>query len=102
MKSEAPFPIWLFNLVAFAACFIAFAAFGNVAGYRVLGLVCCVGGAVVMYIRSIPIGIEGRPPSFYISGGAALFVGFLLSLLGLIILLFAKSISGDISWSHSI
>lgn len=53
--------------IVFLASFIAaqFLA-GIVAALRVAGVACLVTALVWVIERSVPVGIEGRPPSFYL------------------------------------
>ena len=59
----------------------------HVAAVRVAGVACFVCGVVWMWKRSIEVGIEGREPSFFLTGVPALLAGLLMVALGLATLL---------------
>ena len=69
--------------IGFAAIVAASLLFGIVAGVRVAGLGCIVSGVIWAVRRSIPVGWEGRPPSYFVTGFLALIVGMAIVLLGI-------------------
>ena len=64
--------------------------FGITAAVRVLGVACAVEGAICIIGRSIPVGFEGRPPSFFLVGAGAVIAGVVLVGLGVVLLLFPE------------
>jgi hypothetical protein len=69
--------VW--ELALFAALALVGLIFGAVVFYRILGLV-GVGWALVQAARRrVPVGVEGRTPSFHIQGAAAVAVGLVLA-----------------------
>jgi hypothetical protein len=73
--------ISIFHLVEFAAVVAVSFLFGAVAFYRVLGILGAAHGLVIACRRNIPVGIEGREPSFYLQGKAAIVAGVTLALI---------------------
>jgi uncharacterized membrane protein HdeD (DUF308 family) len=56
-------------------------------GWRLLfGVILMAAGLVWIIRRNVSVGIEGRPPSFYVRGRWAVALGVLAITLGLIIL----------------
>ena len=76
-------------MIQFAAIVAVDFVFGHVAFYRVLGIVATIYGIAMARTRKIPVGIAGREPSYYLEGGAALFVGLLLTAASLALSWFA-------------
>jgi hypothetical protein len=85
------------------AFFVAFVAahffFGITVAVRVMGVGCIVGGTLWAKRRSVPVGIEGEPPSFYIRGTGATLIGIALTILGLALLVFANEAACIVGWA---
>jgi hypothetical protein len=69
--------------VCFAASIAALELFGTAAGVRMAGLGFIVGGVIWAVRREIPVGWEGRPPSYFVTGFLSLMVGMAMVLLGI-------------------
>jgi hypothetical protein len=67
------------ELIWFAVLVGVFFIFGAAWTWRLAGLPMAIGGVVTIRQRSLPVGIEGRPPSFYVRGKAAIVAGLLSS-----------------------
>jgi hypothetical protein len=84
----------LLEIAAFAVLVIAFFILGAAWAWRLAGLYMACGGIWTIRTRSIPVGIEGRPPSFYVRGTAAIVGGVLFILGGVLIALLANHMPG--------
>lgn len=60
--------------------------FGITAAVKVVGVTCIATGILWMLRRSVPVGIENRPPSFYLGGLTALFAGMVMAAVGAFLL----------------
>ncbi len=87
--------IWTF--LGFIICIIVFIVFGEVAGFRVIGLLCIIQAVYALKTQSVPVGIEGRPASFYITGFPAIIYGILLGLVGTFFVLFPMVVSNALT-----
>ena len=85
----------------FAALVIVFLVFGPVALLRVLGVVLAAGGIYSFLQGSIPYGIEGRPPSGYISGTSARLVSLAILALGVLLVAAAPEAACITGWAQS-
>ena len=89
--------------IAGALFFVGFIAahlmFGSTAAVRVLGLACLVTGVVWGFGRSIPVGMEGRPPSFFLHGIGALLAGIAMVALGVALLLYSSQAVCMLGWA---
>ena len=74
--------------------------FGITAAVRVLGLACIVTGVVWSFGRSVPIGIEGRPPSFFLNGTCALIAGIAMVALGAAFMVYATQAACLLGWAN--
>ena len=81
------------GLAGIAACLLAFATLGNIAAFRVVGVVIISHSAYVLVTRSVPVGIKGRPASFYLTGASAISVGILLGVVGVLLVLYPSEAS---------
>ena len=84
-------------LVAFIAAQLMI---GITAAVRVLGVACVATGIVWSLGRSIPVGIEGRAPSFFLQGLGALIVGVAMVALGVGFLLYAAQAACLLGWAN--
>jgi hypothetical protein len=80
------------SLAAFVAIVMVFVFVGNVAGFRVAGVATAVSGLVTVKRGALPVGIEGRPPSFYLTGIWATVGGLAIVALGCALILFAPEV----------
>ena len=89
--------------IAGALFFVGFIAthlmFGITAAVRVLGIACLVTGIVWSFGRSIPVGMEGRPPSFFLQGIGALLAGVAMVSLGVALLLYSSQAACMLGWA---
>ncbi len=86
--------------------FVAFAA-ASISGHplwatRIFGIGLVEGGFVWMKSRSIPVGIEDRPPSFFVTGTSAFLLGLIMAALGLAIIVFAERATCLLGWAGDI
>ena len=88
--------------VFFVGFIAAHLIFGINTAVKVLGLACVVFGLFCAIDRSVPVGIEGRPPSFFIRGIGALLVGFLMAGLGAFLMLFSNQAACIFGWSTAL
>ena len=80
------FPWWAVGFVGLLVIVALFTFVSSKAGMRGLGVVTLSQATVHLISRRIPYGWEGRQPSGYITGTAAVIVAALLALLGLAML----------------
>ena len=73
--------------------------FGITVAIRVLGVACIAAGAVWIIGRSVPVGIEGRPPSFFLRGAGALIAGIAMAALGVAFLLYSQQAACLLGWA---
>jgi len=86
----------------FFVCFIAAHLFFGIAvAVKVLGVACLFTGAIWSIGRSVPVGIEGRPPSFFIRGIGALFAGLVMATLGVLLLLYSSQAACMLGWDSA-
>ena len=92
-----------FETVAGAAFFVAFIAahflLGISAAVRVAGAACVAAGLVWVVGRSVPVGVEDRPPSFFIRGAGAMVAGIAIAALGVTFLLFPRQTACILGWA---
>ena|SRR5882672_65994 len=86
--------------VGFAAIVAADLLFGIVAAVRLAGLGCMVTGVIWVVRRSIPVGWEGKPPSYFIAGFPALMVGMAIVLLGIALVAFSSQAACMFGWKN--
>ena len=87
------------GVVFFVAFIAAHLFFGITAAVRVFGVACLVAGAIWIVGRSVPVGIEGRPASFFLRGVGARFAGFAMAALGVILVIFSSQASCLLGWT---
>lgn len=68
------------NLAEFLAIVAVSTVFGAAAFYRVLGIVGAVHALLGALSQNIPVGIEGRAPSFILRGRTAVVVGIVIAI----------------------
>src|SRR5215467_12876748 len=84
------------GLVAFI---VAQFLFGITSAVRVLGILCVVSGAYWVLRGSVPVGIEGRPPAFYLRGASALIAGMAMAALGFALFVYSKQAACLLGWA---
>jgi hypothetical protein len=86
--------------------FVAFIAadflFGITVAVRILGATCLIAGTIWAVRRSVPVGIEGRPPSFFLRGGGALVAGIALMVFGVFLLLYSVQAACLLGWGKEL
>lgn len=87
-------------VVGFIACVVAFFALGNIAGVRVVGIVVIGGALRTLITRSVPVGIRGRAPFFYITGPTAVIVGLIMALMGVLLVVYPQEVVNLMVSSH--
>ena len=83
----------------FVGFIVAHLMFGITAAVRVLGIACMVTGIVWSIGRSIPVGVEGRPPAFFLQGTGALLTGIAMAALGVALLFYASQAVCVLGWA---
>jgi hypothetical protein len=88
--------------IAGAVFFVSFIAtdwlLGITSAVKVVGVACLVAGAVWIIGRSVPVGIEGRRPSFFIRGPGALLAGLAMASAGIFLLLYSSQATCMLGW----
>jgi hypothetical protein len=74
---------WCTSIIIFIAFVGADLLLSAKAAVRVAGVACIAAGVLWIFRRSVPIGIEGRPPSYYLSGWIAIFAGLAIAAVGI-------------------
>jgi hypothetical protein len=91
------------QIIAGIAFFVAFIAaqflFGIAAAVKVLGVACVATGAVWVIGRSVPVGIEERPPSFFLRGWVAIVAGLVMASLGIGLVLYSHQSVCVLGWA---
>lgn len=85
----------------FAAFIVADRFFGPIATVRVVGVAFMVCGLVQSVERNIPIGIEGREPSFYLRGKLAVVAGLASFALGVFFMIYPGPVACVLGWPAS-
>src|SRR5258706_14745044 len=90
--------------VAGAAFLVAFVAaqffLGIAAAARVADAACIVTGVVWLVGKSVPVGVEGRPPSFFVRGAGAAIACVAIAALGIILLIYAGQAACLLGWGN--
>jgi len=83
------------QLTALAMLLIAFCfvALGPVWGWRAGGVVFSIQGAIVCFTRSLPAGLAGPLPRFYLRGTPAVIAGLFIILAGALIVSYAHHLA---------
>ena len=81
------------GLAAFLILVVVFLAFGPRVGWRVTGVISLF--LSVRWLREgrVGVGIEGYPPSFYLTGKSAVAMSLLGIILSLLLILYPEAIS---------
>lgn len=80
---------WFAGLFFFIAFIAAHFMFGIKAAVKVLGVACIATGLLWMCRQSVPVGAEGREPSFYLNGWGAVLAGLLMLVVGVMLLIYS-------------
>jgi hypothetical protein len=83
----------------FAGFIAADLLIGHVAAVKVMGLACAVCGISWMWRKSVGVGIEGREPSFFLTGAAARLAGLLMLAVGAAMLFRSAGVACLFGWS---
>ena len=100
MSSEKRHRIeWYAGLIFFIAFIGAHLLFGAKAAVKVAGIACVASGLLWMIRRSVPVGIEGRAPSFHLGGFAALVAGAAMLAVGVALLAYSALATCLLGWA---
>ena len=92
---------WYAGAVVFIAFIAAHLMFGAKAAVKVLGVACVATGLLWMVRRSVPVGIEGRAPSFYLGGWGAILAGLAMLAVGVVMLTYAAVAVCLLGWGSA-
>lgn len=90
------------GLAFFIATIAVDISLGINAAVKVVGAACVVIGIIWIGRRAIPIGIEGRAPSFYLRGRAAILSGIAMIAFGIALLLYSAQAAYLLGWAEQI
>lgn len=82
----------------FAAMVAAYSFFGIITSIRVAGICLIVSGVLSVTKRAIPVGWEGQPPSFFMTGSVAVVAGVLIASLGATLVMFPSQVACFFWW----
>ena len=100
MSSEKRHRIeWYVGLIFFIAFIGAHLLFSAKAAVKVAGVACVASGLLWMIRRSVPVGIEGRSPSFYLGGFAAFIAGAAMLVVGVALLVYSALATCLLGWA---
>ena len=89
--------------IAAAVVFVGFIAahflLGSSAAVKVLGIGCVVSGVVWAVEKSVPVGIEGRKPSFFVRGAGALAAALAIAFIGGLLLFYSAPAACMLGWA---
>lgn len=92
---------WFTGAVVFITFIAAHLMFGAKTAVKVLGVTCVATGLLWMFRRSIPVGIEGRAPSFYLEGWGAIFAGLAILAVGVLMLVYSAVAVCLLGWGSA-
>jgi hypothetical protein len=75
---------WYVSTIFFIAFVCADLLLSAKAAVRVAGVVCMATGSLWIFRRSVPVGIEGRPPSYFLNGWIAILAGLAIAAVGMV------------------
>lgn len=90
---------WWGGLFFFIAFIASDFALGINAAVKVMGVACIVTGVVWFVRRSVPVGIESRPPSFYLRGRVARFIGIGMMAFGVVLMRYSYQAACLLGWA---
>jgi hypothetical protein len=85
--------------VLFVSAIAAHWLFGASATVRVVAIGLVLVGVNALLVREVPVGWEGRPPSFHLRGLGAVLLGVAAIIAGIAALVFASGAACAIGWS---
>jgi maltodextrin utilization protein YvdJ len=92
---------WYAGAVVFIAFIAAHLMFGAKAAVKVLGVACVATGLLWMVRRSVPVGIEGWAPSFYLGGWGAILAGLAMLAVGVVLLTYTAVAVCLLGWGSA-
>ena len=90
---------WYGGVIAFIAFIGVHLLFDAKAAVKVAGVACLATGMLWMFRRSVPVGIEGRAPSFYLGGWTAVLAGLAIAAVGVGLLAFSALAACLLGWA---
>jgi len=90
----------IFGYLQLAAIVAVFLVAGEVPGYRIVGIFVVAHGFAAAWSESIPVGIKGKEPSFYLKGSHATIAGIGMIILGALIIWLAPELVCALSKSR--
>jgi hypothetical protein len=84
----------------FISAIAAYWLLGPSATVRVVAVSLVLSGANTVFTREVPVGWEGRPPSFHLRGPVAFAIGAVAIAAGIAMVLFAPSVACAIGWAR--
>lgn len=90
---------WYAGAIVFAIFVGAHFMFGIKAAVKVAGAACVATGILWMLRRSVPVGIEGRPPSHDLRGWGAVLAGLVITVVGLALLAYSGLAACLLGWA---
>ena len=89
--------------VAGGVVFVVFIAahflFGITVAVKVLGIGCVICGVIWVVEKSVPVGIEGRKPSFFIRGVGGVVAGLSVVAIGVLLILYPGPAACVLGWA---
>ena len=98
-ESNGAFSLW--TIAGFVVCVTGFLVFGNNVGFRLVGVLCIIHAAHALITQSVPVGIRGRPASFFLTGLSAVLFGLILGVIGVFFVLYPAEVSNALGSSRS-
>lgn len=92
---------WFIGVAFLALAMATHFLLGVHALVRVVGATCVLTGLYWVLRRRIPVGWEGQPPSFHVTGVLAVVLGLLLAAFGVLLVCFAPVAACVLGWSES-
>jgi len=89
---------WMTGAVLFAAFVGAHIFLSASAAVRVLGVGCIITGATWLIGREVPVGVESRAPSFFVTGLSAMLMGAAMIVLGALVVFYSSQLACIFGW----
>lgn len=99
MQKPALHSEWFVGMAFLALAVGTHFFFGAHALVRLVGIACVFTGLFWIFRRRIPVGWEGQPPSFHLTGLAAVASGIAMVALGVVLVLYAPVAACVLGWS---
>ncbi|WP_232077312.1 hypothetical protein [Variovorax sp. PBL-E5] len=90
---------WYTGAMFFVTFIGAHLIFGAKTAVKVAGVACVATGILWMFRRTVPVGVEGRAPSFYLGGWAAVVVGVAIAIVGVCLLAYSGLAACLLGWA---